>query len=430
NLNGSSPNDNFITGATGPQGLTIDSNFIYWSNNSGTTIGRAKLDGTGINQNYLTGANAPAYLAVDSGHVYWANSGGGTMGRFSFGTAINSLTTIASLSGSNGSALYKNVIDSTTAFQIQNASAGSVFDIDTSNGRVGIGTATPGQKLDVNGNIRVASSNFISWGASDAIKIQDAGSNTLNVYTSGTLQTSLDASGNFILSGNGLLVMGTKASDPTCTNGATYYNSTTNTFRGCANGTWNDFSLGGAIPAGTISPYAGSTAPAGYFIADGSPVSRTTYSALFAVIGTTYGTGDGSTTFNLPDLRGRVAVGLGTNADVSSLGANDGSVLASRTPRHNSTYNTPSISRSADVILNDPGHSHSIYNFFGGGVTQNGALCGCNNGGGTTSTNSSFTGITVSQQPNFSLSGGSVGPGGSRPTDTPAYVTLNYIIKY
>lgn len=53
-------------------------------------------------------------------------------------------------------------------------------------------------------------------------------------------------------------------------------------------------------PAGIISTYAGSTAPTGWLICDGSAVSRTTYANLFSVIGTTYGSGDGETTFNIP----------------------------------------------------------------------------------------------------------------------------------
>ena len=64
------------------------------------------------------------------------------------------------------------------------------------------------------------------------------------------------------------------------------------------------------VPTGTVSAFAGSAAPTGYALCDGSAVNRTTQAALFAVIGTTYGIGDGSTTFNLPDLRGRVVAGL------------------------------------------------------------------------------------------------------------------------
>lgn len=65
----------------------------------------------------------------------------------------------------------------------------------------------------------------------------------------------------------------------------------------------------GALPAGAVIPYAGSTAPANWLLCAGQAVSRTTYKALFDVIGSTYGSGDGSTTFNLPDLRGRIPAG-------------------------------------------------------------------------------------------------------------------------
>lgn len=73
-----------------------------------------------------------------------------------------------------------------------------------------------------------------------------------------------------------------------------------------------------AEPVGVIKEYAGSTAPAGYLLAYGQCVSRTTYAKLFAVIGTTYGTCDGSTTFGIPDKRGRVGVGLDNMGGVAS----------------------------------------------------------------------------------------------------------------
>jgi microcystin-dependent protein len=59
-----------------------------------------------------------------------------------------------------------------------------------------------------------------------------------------------------------------------------------------------------AVPAGTMAPFAASTPPAGWLKCNGAAISRATYGALFAKIGTTWGAGDGSTTFNLPDLRG------------------------------------------------------------------------------------------------------------------------------
>jgi microcystin-dependent protein len=73
----------------------------------------------------------------------------------------------------------------------------------------------------------------------------------------------------------------------------------------------------GAVPAGSVADYAGASPPAGWLACDGSPVSRSTYVDLFAAIGTTWGAGNGTTTFNLPDLRGRTAVGAGTGSGLS-----------------------------------------------------------------------------------------------------------------
>lgn len=71
-------------------------------------------------------------------------------------------------------------------------------------------------------------------------------------------------------------------------------------------------STGGFAPIGSISAYASTTPPIGWLNADGSAISRSTYANLYAVIGTTYGVGDGSTTFNLPNLSGREIMGFGS----------------------------------------------------------------------------------------------------------------------
>lgn len=63
------------------------------------------------------------------------------------------------------------------------------------------------------------------------------------------------------------------------------------------------------MPIGSIVAYAGSSAPTGWVLCDGTAISRTTYATLFAAISTNFGVGDGSSTFNVPDLRGRVIVG-------------------------------------------------------------------------------------------------------------------------
>lgn len=76
--------------------------------------------------------------------------------------------------------------------------------------------------------------------------------------------------------------------------------------------------LKASLPAGVIMDYAGATAPAQWLLCDGSAVSRTTYADLYAAIGVTFGVGDNSTTFNLPDKRGRVSVGAGTGTSLTA----------------------------------------------------------------------------------------------------------------
>jgi microcystin-dependent protein len=78
----------------------------------------------------------------------------------------------------------------------------------------------------------------------------------------------------------------------------------------------------GATPSGAIMPFAMSSAPTGWLACDGSAVSRTTYSALFSAISTTWGVGDGSTTFNLPDLRGAFVRGAGSHGSETMADSN------------------------------------------------------------------------------------------------------------
>lgn len=72
------------------------------------------------------------------------------------------------------------------------------------------------------------------------------------------------------------------------------------------------------FPTGGMIPYGGATAPAGWLICDGSAVSRTTYANLFSVLGTAYGAGNGTTTFNLPGKAGRMSMGAGTGAGLTA----------------------------------------------------------------------------------------------------------------
>lgn len=117
------------------------------------------------------------------------------------------------------------------------------------------------------------------------------------------------------------------------------------------------------MPTATIAATARSTAPTGWKLCDGSAISRTTFAALFTAIGTTYGVGDGSTTFNLPDLRGRVPVGVdGTAARLSandalgnSAGEEKHTLLLAEIPAHNHG-------------VNDPTHAHGPGSFFVNGL--------------------------------------------------------------
>ena len=112
------------------------------------------------------------------------------------------------------------------------------------------------------------------------------------------------------------------------------------------------------IPTGTIVPWTDSSLPSGFLECDGSAVSRTTYADLFAVIGTTYGAGNGSTTFNVPDLSDNVPVGKSNNKALASTGGantvtSTGNVAGSTA---NATLSTAQLaSHNHNPTLQDPG---------------------------------------------------------------------------
>jgi len=156
--------------------------------------------------------------------------------------------------------------------------------------------------------------------------------------------------------------------------------------------TWQAASAS-TLPAGMLVPYGGSTAPSGWLLCDGVAVSRTTYATLFAVVGTSYGAGDGSTTFNLPDMQGRVAVGKGTHVDVDVIGDSDGEALASRRPDHRHTVTLASVS-----VDTGAGNLNRVAAADAGGAAG-------------------------------SIQVPAVGPQTAAPLDGPAYLVHNYIIK-
>ncbi len=101
------------------------------------------------------------------------------------------------------------------------------------------------------------------------------------------------------------------------------------------------------VVTGAILAFGGTAAPSGYLLCDGSVVSRTTYAALFSAIGTNYGVGDGSTTFGLPDLRGRAPIGTGQGSGLTNrtigqnVGAETHQLTLAQMPSHSHTINEP-----------------------------------------------------------------------------------------
>lgn len=112
-------------------------------------------------------------------------------------------------------------------------------------------------------------------------------------------------------------------------------------------------------PPGMLAPYAGATAPAGWLLAQGQEVSRTGYAALFATLGTTYGVGNGTTTFNLPDLRGRVPVGLQQfDVDFGNIGLTGGAKNVALTSLQNGPHtHTVNVGRTKRGDGSNPNHA-------------------------------------------------------------------------
>ncbi len=135
------------------------------------------------------------------------------------------------------------------------------------------------------------------------------------------------------------------------------------------------------MPVGATIAYVATSAPTGWLLCDGQAVSRTTYSALFAVIGTAYGAGDGSTTFNTPHMMGRIAMGVhpsGTGEVPTTLGARTGEATHTLTtaemPAHTHGYD---ISAAAGGTIPASG---------GNGSSAAGGSSGSTGGGGAHNT--------------------------------------------
>jgi microcystin-dependent protein len=188
---------------------------------------------------------------------------------------------------------------------------------------------------------------------------------------------------------------------------ATYFNATgefiLNSF----------FAIPTAVPIGAFMPFSSTTVPNSNFILPfGQALSRTTYAAYFGMVSTTFGSGDGTSTFNAPDLRGRVIAGLdnmgGTAANrlTTAGSAIDGTTLGAAGGAQSKTLATTELpAHSHANTLNDPGHAHSVNGLVGTGTTnvQGGGTFVGTQGFATPTAMSNTTGITIS---NINVGGG------------------------
>lgn len=173
----------------------------------------------------------------------------------------------------------------------------------------------------------------------------------------------------------------------------------------------------GSQPTGSIVAFAAASAPTGWLLCDGTAVSRATYADLFGVLGTTYGAGNGTTTFNLPDGRGRTLIGSGTG-DAADATAH---ALGSKSGTETHTLTTPQLAAHSHGIT-DAGHVHSpnvgtaFLTISGTGSLDSAA--GSTVSESSAQTGNATTGITVNN----------AGGGGAHPNMQPS-LAVNWIIK-
>lgn len=172
-----------------------------------------------------------------------------------------------------------------------------------------------------------------------------------------------------------------------------------------------DYIKSNATPIGVVLPFAGSSAPVDYLLCNGAAVSRTTYADLFALIGTTYGAGNGTTTFNVPDMRSRVPVGYESgSSEFGTLGAAYGAKTH--------TLSLGEIPNATGSLgMHNAGNGTPIWT--GSGVFSTSTTASKYRDGGTLN-----SGANSRAAVNFSLGGG----GGAHNNVQPSRV-LNYIIR-
>jgi microcystin-dependent protein len=236
----------------------------------------------------------------------------------------------------------------------------------------------------------------------------------------GTSVLSATALGSGVVSSS-LTSVGTLASLAVGSGGLTCAGNAAVTGTLSVTGSLSSPTLSLICPVGSLVMYVAATAPSGWLLCDGSLVSRTTHSALFAVIGTSFGTGDGSTTFALPDMRGRSPIGQGTGSGLTArtLAATGGTethtLTVAQIPSHNHSGVTGSCNSNASHYHNvefcdNSANAYSRAFESYGGTAVNGTYP-------TQSTNTDHTHNITSE-----------GGGGSHP-NMPPWLCVSFIIK-
>ena len=253
---------------------------------------------------------------------------------------------------------------------------------------------------------------------------------TLDIATGGTRRAHFDTNGITIRDRKALRLRDTSnsnfvairapsnvASDVTLTLPSTDGNAN-DVLQSDGSGNLSFTALPTAVPSGTVHLFATTTAPSGYLECDGSAVSRTTYADLFTVIGTTWGAGNGSSTFNLPDLRGEFVRGWDNGRGVDSSRS-----FATSQSDQNKQHNHGVTDNGHNHSINDPGHIHQIEytnSHSGDGVIEESGV----GFSGTEPTLSATTGITI----NNATTGISIqNNGGSEAR--PRNIAMMYVIK-
>lgn len=359
----------------------------------------------------LTGITATAY----SGTLPIANGGTGSTiasgARTNLGatTLGSNLFTIANPSAitfprfnADNSVSALNASDFRTAIGAGTGS-GTVTSIATGNGITG-GTITSTGTLGLTGQA-LALHNLSTNGL-----IARTGSGTVSART-------LTASGNGISVSNGDGVSGNPTVSLSIGTGATQV--------AAGNHTHSDL----GAPVGSIMIWAGSSAPTGWLLCDGTAYSTATYAALYAVIGTTYGSGTG--TFYVPNLKGRIPVGLdATQTQFDSRGETGGekthTITTAEMPAHTHSVDPPSTATSSDGA-----HTHSYTDYYNSSENSDDANDRVVGSDATTYANrtTGSSGAHTHTLDISSFTSGSTGSGTAMNVLQP-YIVLYYIIKY